>query len=511
VVQAVPIGDKTDVEKAKENVEIVVEKRKEKKHGNRSRVIMGNDNAKNLFFDLLNTTLRRALKYDDIEEYDTAEGGIGYEVMVRTKAAAQRAKTRWEKNGGYASFNESAGKLELSTTPLLGQKWKYKESADGTNRDSVERPSRILSSLIPLSQLQVTRENPEAYSDSIETLNEKVNKIPKLYSGENIKEHPIALHYFAGSTDIYVTEWDGKDTFFGYTILNGDTQNAEWGYSSLSDIMSVPAMNLDYDTDLGTVEEAIKRRGERELEAEAHRNRSQAMMGNENAKKDGITENKTPEKRNLTLELLNATNDLLLLDDAIKQAKLKGDKEKVNKLQSQVKKQETYQRKIRKEIDDGAKGKPKTDNASVEKEKARIKDINARLRELEKSQKSDYNMAKQQDKLDEDILAAQHRAAGKAKQKEIDKLRREKVELEISMPKTPKEPKAATNATPDSVNIETDTIGSFNKKYNLNIPLQSLPVWKATGWNGKINMAVLSETDKDFVNKKSPRQSRGVF
>jgi hypothetical protein len=172
-------------------------------------------------------------------------------------------------------------------------------------QSAIVRPSRVLSSLIPLSQLQVTRQTPDAYSDQIADLNEKVKKIPKLYSGENLKEHPIALHYFTGGTDIYVTEWDGKDTFFGYTILNGDTQNAEWGYSSLSQIMSAPSMNLDYDIDLGTVEAALKKIEVRESEEEAHQNRSQAMMGNDNAKKDGATGEETGEKRNLTLELLN--------------------------------------------------------------------------------------------------------------------------------------------------------------------------------------------------------------
>jgi hypothetical protein len=244
------------------------------------------------------------------------------------------------------------------------------EAEPAPAKAGVARPSRVLSSLIPLSQLQVTRENPKAYSDSIETLNEKVKKIPKLYSGENLKEHPVALHYFTSGTDIYVTEWDGKDTFFGHTILNGDTQNAEWGYSSLSDIMGVPAMNLDYDTDLGTVEAAISKLGERESEAEAHRNRSQAMMGNENAKKEGLT-----------------------------------DREK---------------------------------------------------------------------------------------------------QLKPSSPETGKKarkPKTAIVETAPAGNIVTDSIDNFNKKYNLNIPFQSLPVWKATGWDGKIDMTALSEADKDFVIK----------
>jgi hypothetical protein len=437
-VQAVPIGDETDVEKARENVKVVDGS---EKNGNRSRVMMGNENAKKLFFDLMNTTLRRALKYEDIEEYETIEGGIGYEVMVRTKAVAQRTKTRWEGNGGYASFDVSTGKLELSTTPLLGQEWKYKEFTDGINQDSITRPSRVLSALIPLDQLKTIREDPEAYVDSIEALNERVKKIPKLHSGENLKEHPIALHYItgglAGTEHIYVTEWDGRDTFFGYMDLGERQSNTFWDYFSLSDIISDPAMNLDYNTGLGTVEEAIKRRGERESETEAHGNRSQAMMGNENAKKDGLTDEEA---------LISVSRQITELEKKAKQkqkehnaAKSKGDDITALKRMNE---QDEAQHDLR---------------ASREKEKR-----------LKSSGMGNNNTKKD---------GVTGNEAGKKARK----------------------PKAAAAATPS--NIETDTLDSFNKKYNRNIPAQSLPVWKATGWDGKINMAVLSGDEQDYVAK----------
>jgi hypothetical protein len=253
-----------------------------------------------------------------------------------------------------------------------------------------------------------------------------VKKIPKLYSGEKLKEHPIALHYFAGGTDIYVTEWDGKDTFFGYTILNGDRQNAEWGYSSLSGIMRVPAMNLDYDTGLGTVEEAIKRRGERESEAEAQRNRSEAMMGNENAKKDGVTDEES----------------------------LKFVSQKIIELEKKVKQKQ-------KEYNDA---------------KSKGDEITALKRMVER------------DEARYDLQANREREK----------------QLKSSSPETgekTRKPKTAIVEPAPTGNIVTDSIDSFNKKYNLNIPPQSLPVWKATGWDGKIDMAALSEADKDFVSK----------
>jgi hypothetical protein len=44
------------------------------------------------------------------------------------------------------------------------------------------------------------------------------------------------VHFFNSSSDWYIFEWDGDDRLFGYAILNGDLQNAEWGYVSLSEL-----------------------------------------------------------------------------------------------------------------------------------------------------------------------------------------------------------------------------------------------------------------------------------
>jgi hypothetical protein len=68
------------------------------------------------------------------------------------------------------------------------------------------------------------------------------------------------FHYFCGGTDIYVCEFDGEDTMFGFTILNGDVQNAEWGYASLSEIIGIPPMNIDYYFEEQSIEAALYRK-----------------------------------------------------------------------------------------------------------------------------------------------------------------------------------------------------------------------------------------------------------
>ena len=66
-------------------------------------------------------------------------------------------------------------------------------------------------------------------------------KIPELYKTEDIplSEKNIYLHFFLGGCDWYIAEYDQKDTFWGFAILNNDLQMAEWGYISFSELKSL--------------------------------------------------------------------------------------------------------------------------------------------------------------------------------------------------------------------------------------------------------------------------------
>ena len=70
---------------------------------------------------------------------------------------------------------------------------------------------------------------------------DRLSRIPKLYETEHIplQEKLIHLHFFIGSCDWYIAEFDGEGIFWGFAILNHDFQNAEWGYISLSELKSI--------------------------------------------------------------------------------------------------------------------------------------------------------------------------------------------------------------------------------------------------------------------------------
>jgi hypothetical protein len=44
---------------------------------------------------------------------------------------------------------------------------------------------------------------------------------------------------------------------FGFVILNGDLQNAEWGYINLAEIITIPVMNIDYHFEEQNIEAAL--------------------------------------------------------------------------------------------------------------------------------------------------------------------------------------------------------------------------------------------------------------
>ena len=76
--------------------------------------------------------------------------------------------------------------------------------------------------------------------------------IPRLYETEHIplKDKLIYLHFFIGGCDWYISEFDGDDLFFGYAILNVDTDNSEWGYISFAELKSICIHGIEIDCEL---------------------------------------------------------------------------------------------------------------------------------------------------------------------------------------------------------------------------------------------------------------------
>lgn len=81
---------------------------------------------------------------------------------------------------------------------------------------------------------------------------DQLNSIPKLYETESVPlaEKIIHLHFFIGGCDWFISEYDGEDLFFGYAVLNGDIENAEWGYVSFAELKNIKVGFVEIDCDL---------------------------------------------------------------------------------------------------------------------------------------------------------------------------------------------------------------------------------------------------------------------
>lgn len=84
------------------------------------------------------------------------------------------------------------------------------------------------------------------YHDQWNNIVRALLAIPKIYGQEDSNEKICYLHYFYGGSDWYITEYSPEEKqFYGFAILNGDWQNAEWGYISTSELQSSNAIELD--------------------------------------------------------------------------------------------------------------------------------------------------------------------------------------------------------------------------------------------------------------------------
>ena len=80
----------------------------------------------------------------------------------------------------------------------------------------------------------------------------QLSRLPKLYETEHTltSDKIIHMHFFLGGCDWYAAEFDGKDLFFGYVVLNYDLDNAEWGYFSLTELDFINVGGAEADREL---------------------------------------------------------------------------------------------------------------------------------------------------------------------------------------------------------------------------------------------------------------------
>ncbi|XXJ18884.1 hypothetical protein ACR42D_04865 [Desulfovibrio caledoniensis] len=73
------------------------------------------------------------------------------------------------------------------------------------------------------------------------------SEMPRLGESEGVsfEDKEIWLHFFTLETDSHwmAAEANGRGLYFGYVVLDGDFENAEWGYFTLAELaLIVPGL-----------------------------------------------------------------------------------------------------------------------------------------------------------------------------------------------------------------------------------------------------------------------------
>ena len=81
---------------------------------------------------------------------------------------------------------------------------------------------------------------------------EELLKIPPLYATEKTpaKDVEIYEHLYIFSCDWYIAEYCPKtQIMYGFAILNGDYQNAEWGYVDYNELRDLKVKGFEVERD----------------------------------------------------------------------------------------------------------------------------------------------------------------------------------------------------------------------------------------------------------------------
>lgn len=138
------------------------------------------------------------------------------------------------------------------TTPFTTKEsWKSKKL-------TIAHIPAMVKKIMPKHQQKVIVGSEEHW-ETMSHLEQQAKGVPKLYAQEKLGHNAIVhLHYFYGTSDWYITEWDGKDEFFGFTILAQDYQNSEFGYIPRTELIEQGMIELDFHWKPKPLQEALE-------------------------------------------------------------------------------------------------------------------------------------------------------------------------------------------------------------------------------------------------------------
>jgi|GEM_PF-2047933 len=182
------------------------------------------------------------------------------ETRQKVSGAIILQSTSYEGNKNIYSFTKNADTITISKEHFsrgvfLGKIKQIKSTPKKETLQDAILDAPLVRSLMPKLQLMAVLENDESeevqyFIDKIKELEAIFVDAKKIDDKTPLMDKIVKLHYFYGSTDWFIFDYDQEDNvFFGYVVLNGDTEMAEAGYISVDEIMSVKRIELDFNFD----------------------------------------------------------------------------------------------------------------------------------------------------------------------------------------------------------------------------------------------------------------------
>lgn len=195
--------------------------------------------------------------------------GNNIEIPVKEKATVDSLpEIMTEREPEYLESDHSVSGQQILETmqmiaeeevPEIEENFAYKnQENEETENYITEDELEAFKEIVPLAQYVATldlitnSEEKEFFIHKVKEIVKNVEAAPKMGKTDGKKEHPLVLKYFHPTgTQALVCEIGKHGEAYGYQILNGDHQMAEWGYINLNELKNIPGMEIDYHIDEG--------------------------------------------------------------------------------------------------------------------------------------------------------------------------------------------------------------------------------------------------------------------
>lgn len=161
-----------------------------------------------------------------------------------------------------AAEKEAAADTPQAEKEMLHNPETQADDAQTVSPEELAAVKSVLPAVQYVSALKFAQgEEREFFVKKIKEIAAAVEKAPEIGGTDGLEEHKIVLRYFHPSgTQSFVTEIGKDGEAFGFQCLNGDWENAEWGYLNLDELKNIRGMEVDFHVPAGmTVEKFIQR------------------------------------------------------------------------------------------------------------------------------------------------------------------------------------------------------------------------------------------------------------